>query len=126
MESMLTRSAAVCFCGLLIGSLQATTAHAVDPGYLTAVEADVAEFTSKEFQPPPDSTWLGSKDSEAAQLADLKGFSSFLRSKSPGSYIFYNKLPTEYQELLHKDYLATGDLDRVKQDIFKYTREMKK
>jgi hypothetical protein len=52
--------------------------------------------------------------------------SRYIQSKSPGSYIFYKKLPTDYQQRLHRDYLATGDLDRIKQDIFKYTREVKR
>jgi len=116
---------------LTSGSLAAPmAAMAVDSGYVDAVEADLAEFTTGSFQAPADSTWVGVEateaDGAAPALADLEGFSSFLRSKSPGSFIFYNKLSDEYKELLHKDYLATGDLERVKADIFKYTRESKK
>jgi hypothetical protein len=111
---------------LLLGTFLSIPAWAVDPGYLESVEADVAEFGSVEFRPPADSTWLGAADQEASPLLDLAGFAGYLKDKSPGSYIFYKKLSFEYQERLHKDYLATGDLDRIKDDIFKYTREMKK
>lgn len=126
MLSVLNRPVTLWLGGLLAGSLLSHSAQALDPGYLDAVEADVAEFTSQTFTPPADTGWLGDTDSEAVQLADLEGFSSFLQQKSPGSYIFYRKLPTEYKEQLHQDYLATGDLDRIKQDIFKYTREVKR
>jgi hypothetical protein len=122
----LTRAYSVICCGLLIGICQSTKVFALDPGYIEAVEADVAEFTTKEFHPPANSSWLGSVNSESQPLMDLDGFSDYLKEKSPGSFIFYKKLPNEYKERLHQDYLATGDLDRIKQDIFKYTREMKK
>jgi hypothetical protein len=101
-------------------------AMALDPGYIEAIEADVAEFANGEFVPPENSAWLGSDSEDTSQMADLDGFSKFLQNKSPGSFIFYRKLPTEYKEQLHKDYLATGDLDRIKDDIFKYTRQLKK
>ena len=115
---------------LLAGGLLCTVAAAADPGYIAAVKADVAEFTTHEFQPPPDSAWVGSGSEAghegAAQTMDLEGFSAFLQKKSPGSFIFYRKLPKQYQQKLHDDYLATGDLDRIKSDIFKYSREAKK
>ncbi|MEJ2694947.1 MAG: hypothetical protein P8166_18525 [Candidatus Thiodiazotropha sp.] len=120
------RAFPVCRYSLLLSSFLFFPAWAVDPGYLETVEADVAEFTSQEFQPPADSTWLGGGEQEASPALDLAGFASYLQDKSPGSYIFYMKLSFDYQERLHKDYLATGDLDRIKEDIFKYTREMKK
>jgi hypothetical protein len=126
MESVLIRSAAIYFAGFLLGYLHSPPAVALDPGYIDAIKADMAEFTSGEFKPPENSTWLESVNSEEAQLADLDGFSQYLQNKSPGSFIFFNKLPTEYKKQLYKDYLATGDLDRVKDDIFKYTRELKK
>ncbi|WP_316365598.1 hypothetical protein [Candidatus Thiodiazotropha sp. CDECU1] len=113
-------------CCLSIFLCQSGKAFGIDAGYIDAVEADVAEFTTNEFNPPADSSWLGSADSESTKLMDLNGFSDHLQNKSPGSYIFYKKLPGEYKERLLKDYLATGDLERVKQDIFKYTREVKK
>ncbi|MBV2095325.1 MAG: hypothetical protein AB2731_09290 [Candidatus Thiodiazotropha sp.] len=111
---------------LLVGICAYGTVYAVDPGYIAAVEADVAEFKTNEFIPPADSGWLGSLDSESPQLMDLEGFSVYLQQKSPGSYIFYEKLSMEFKQRLHEDYLATGDLDRIKQAIFKFTREMKK
>ncbi len=130
METPRIRSALVAI-ALTAGTLTAPlAATAVDSGYVDAVEADLAEFTTGTFKAPPDSTWVGAEADAAGGAApavgDLDGFSSFLRSKSPGSFIFYKKLPVEYQEQLHQDYLATGDLERIKADIFKYTRETKR
>jgi hypothetical protein len=110
----------------LLGICQFGTAFGIDQGYIEAIEADVAEFFTQTFHPPADSSWLGDTAGESAQLMDLNGFSDYLKDKSPGSFIFYEKLPSEYKKQLHQDYLATGDLDRIKQDIFKYTREIKK
>lgn len=115
---------------LLLSGILCLSVQAADEDYIAAVKADVAEFTTHEFQAPPDSKWVGSGDdageNSAAQLKDLAGFSDYLQKKSPGSYIFYRKLPTEYKEKLHSDYLSTGDLDRIKEDIFKYSREVKR
>jgi hypothetical protein len=116
----------VLICYLSIAILQSDSAFSIDSGYIDAIEADVAEFTTHEFHPPANSTWLGNVASDSTQLMDLNAFSEYLQNKSPGSFIFYKKLPSEYKERLLKDYLATGDLDRIKQDIFKYTREVKK
>jgi len=102
--------------------------QAADPGYVEAVEADVAEFTTHEFQAPDGSAWVGTSNSDGeggGQFGTLEGFSRFLFTKSPGSHIFYRKLPHEYQEKLYQDYLANGDLERIKEAIFKYTREAK-
>jgi hypothetical protein len=126
MESLSINSVAIYFGGFLLGCLLPLPALALDPGYIDVIEADVAEFTSGEFKPPENSTWLGSVNSEEARLADLDGFSRFLQSESPGSFIFYEKLPNDYKEQLHEDYLVTGDLDRIKDDIFKYTRRLKR
>jgi hypothetical protein len=124
MLSELYHRAGSLFCGLSAGIFITGQALALDPGYVEAVEADVAEFTSHQFQAPTGSGWLGD-DKTSAQLLDQQGFSDFLQSTSPGSFIFYEKLPDKYQKLLHQDYLVTGDLDRIKQDIFKYTRQVK-
>jgi hypothetical protein len=101
-------------------------AFGIDSSYIDAIEADVEEFTTNEFNPPADSNWLGNTESDSSQLKDLNGFSAYLQDQSPGSYLFYKSLPDEYKERLHKYYLETGDLDRIKLDIFKYTREAKK
>lgn len=113
-------------CYLSFSVFSSNRVIAIDTGYIDAIEADVAEFTTNEFHPPSESDWLGNVDSDSTQVMDLNGFSDYLQNKSPGSYIFYKKLPREYKERLLHDYLATGDLDRIKQDIFKYTREVKK
>jgi hypothetical protein len=107
-----------------------STAFAADKAYLEAVEADVAEFTTKAFEAPPESPWVVSIVSDVAdntaQSGGLEEFSEFIKTKSPGSFIFYKKLTDDYKRRLLKDYLATGDLDRIKDDIFRYTKEMKK
>lgn len=103
--------------------------QAADKEYLQAVEADVAEFSTNVFEISPDSPWVASlspTSSSVGQGEGLAGFSDFIKSKSPGSFIFYKKLPDEYKNRLHQDYLATGDLDRIKDDIFRYTKEVKK
>ncbi|WP_369162723.1 hypothetical protein [Candidatus Thiodiazotropha sp. LNASS1] len=119
------RMRAALSCYLLIGVIQYGTVCAIDPGYIEAVEADVAEFASNEFHPPANSSWMGNADSGSVQLMDLNGFSAYLQEKSPGSYIFYKNLPGKFKGRLHRDYLTTGDIDRIKKDIFKYTRELK-
>jgi hypothetical protein len=111
--------------GLILFIVSPGVNHAFDQGYLDAVKADVEEFSTHEFLPPADSAWLGDKENLSAQIADLQGFSEFVRTQSPGSYIFYKKLSGEYKNRLHQDYLSTGDLQRLKQDIFEYTRETK-
>lgn len=116
---------ATTFFGLLTLISFTTNSYALDQDYIKAVKADVAEFSSHEFIPPANSEWLGSEENQSAQRVDLQGFTEFIRTQSPGSYIFYKKLPDEYQKKLHQDYLSTGDFERIKQDIFKYTREMK-
>lgn len=110
-----------------MGCISSVCLQAAQTDYLDAVKADMQEFTTHEFKAPADSTWVGSTDEalSGGELSTLEGFSQFLRSKSPGSHIFYKKLPQAYQEQLRTDYLATGDLERVKEDIFKYTREVK-
>ncbi|MCU7846344.1 MAG: hypothetical protein KZQ93_21115 [Candidatus Thiodiazotropha sp. (ex Monitilora ramsayi)] len=114
---------------LVMGIWQTDSARAADREYLRAVEADAAEFTSNVFELSPDSPWIGSESQGAILSGDqsggLEGFSTFIESKSPGSYIFYKKLPDEYKMRLHHDYLSTGDLDRIKDDIFRYTKELK-
>ncbi|MCU7915500.1 MAG: hypothetical protein KZQ65_06255 [Candidatus Thiodiazotropha sp. (ex Gloverina cf. vestifex)] len=128
MGQMMRNVAACHLAFLMIGCLLFDAVHAADSEYLSAVKADFAEFTSNDFEISPDSPWIGSTEEQpesGGALKDVDGFSAFLQSKSPGSYIFYKKLPTDYKERLHRDYLATGDLDRIKDDIFRYTKELK-
>ncbi|MCG8015315.1 MAG: hypothetical protein JAY97_03780 [Candidatus Thiodiazotropha sp. 'RUGA'] len=104
--------------------------HATQSGYLDAIKADYNEFSSGTFELPPESTWIGSlsTDTDNARLShdDLQDFSLFLKEASPGSFIFYNKLPGQYKDQLHQQYLKSGNLDEIKKDIFKYSREVKK
>ena len=104
--------------------------QAAESGYLDAVRADHEEFTTGEFKPPAESTWIGSQSDQAEShnlaYETLEDFSSFLKKESPGSFIFYTKLPEAYQNRLHKEYLTSGNLEELKQSIFKYSSEVKK
>ncbi|MCG8082714.1 MAG: hypothetical protein JAY73_17040 [Candidatus Thiodiazotropha taylori] len=103
---------------------------AAENGYLDAIKADYNEFNSGIFEPPAESTWIGSlsTDTDNARLSHdgLQDFSLFLKQASPGSFIFYNKLPDRYKDQLHQQYLKSGNLDEIKKDIFNYSREVKK
>jgi hypothetical protein len=115
---------------LILSSFALSPVHAVEKGYIDAVQADLDEFTSGKFEPPPESTWVGSLENQTGGSSNsfnkLKNFSSYVKEKSPGSYIFYAKLPTSYQIRLQQEYLATGDIEQLKRNIFKYSREVKK
>ncbi|MCU7930634.1 MAG: hypothetical protein KZQ90_07535 [Candidatus Thiodiazotropha sp. (ex Codakia rugifera)] len=115
---------------LLACCIPVFSVEAAENGYIEAVKADVAEFTTSEFQPPADSSWIGTVDNQSKTsgelLVELEDFSKFLQDKSPGSYIFYTKLPEVYKKRLHQEYLATGNLDHIKNNIFKYSRDIKK
>ncbi|MCG8489134.1 MAG: hypothetical protein MI756_16805 [Chromatiales bacterium] len=122
-QSLLTLS-------LLTGLSLGNQLYAMQSGYLDAIKADFDEFNSGVFEPPPESTWIGSlsTDNSNAGLTyeNLQDFSLFLKEVSPGSFIFYNKLPAQYKNQLHQQYLKTGNLDEIKKNIFKYSSEIKK
>ncbi len=115
---------------LLAGLTLGNRLYATQSGYLDAVKADFDEFNKGVFEPPPESTWIGSlsKHNGNAGLSseNLHDFSLFLKDASPGSFIFYNKLPIQYQHRLHRQYLNTGNLDEIKKDIFKYSSDIRK
>ena len=110
------------FCSLAV--------QASEREYLEAIKADMEEFYTHEFKPPAGSPWVVSTDTASgggeSEFETLEAFSRFVQKKSPGSYIFYNKLPAGYQKRVHEDYLATGDLNRMKNNIFRFSREVKK
>lgn len=98
--------------------------------YIEAIKADVHEFSSGSFDPPVDSLWVGA-DSLTIERAEKKhegldAFSDFLKAKSPGTHIFYQKLPVQFQQKVHEEYLATGDLERAKKSVFKYLGDLRK
>ncbi|MEJ2403181.1 MAG: hypothetical protein P8171_02655 [Candidatus Thiodiazotropha sp.] len=120
----------LCLPPLLFLSVQCPLTHADVNSYIDAVRADAEEFSTGSFTPPENSPWVAKIPDQSATgdtpQSKLEDFSNFLKDKSPGSYIFYSKLPKDYQTRLHQEYLATGDLQKVKQDIFKYSREVKR
>ncbi len=124
------RKLLLCLPSLLALSVHSPSTHADVNGYIDAVKADAEEFSTGNFTPPEDSPWVAniSAQSTAGETPEskLEDFSNFLKEKSPGSYIFYSKLPKDYQTRLHQEYQATGDLEKTKQDIFRYSREVKR
>jgi hypothetical protein len=101
-----------------------------DSDYLEAIKADYEEFDTGVFIPPPGSSWVSTRNNGSGLPSlsheKLEDFSSFLREESPGSFIFFDKLPKQYQTQLHQNYLETGNLDEIKKNIFKYSSELKK
>jgi hypothetical protein len=104
--------------------------HASESDYLDSIKADYEEFNTGVFKAPPESAWIttpgDNNEITSISLETLDDFSSFLKKESPGSFIFYNVLPQQYQSQLHQDYLKTGNLEEVKKNIFKYSSELKK
>lgn len=104
--------------------------NASERDYQEAIIADYEEFSSGVFTPPSDSPWINSPgnnpDNNIPSYENLEDFSAFVKKESPGSFIFYNKLPKNYQNRLHQEYLKTGNLEEIKKNIFKYSSEVKK
>ncbi len=93
--------------------------------YIEAIEADVDEFSSGTFTAPADSSWTG-LDSTGAGMSQkntetLESFSEFLKQASPGSYIFYVKLPPALQRKILEEYRTLGDLERTKKTILNFS-----
>ncbi|MES9981211.1 MAG: hypothetical protein ABW107_21035 [Candidatus Thiodiazotropha sp. 6PLUC5] len=104
--------------------------NASEHEYLQAIKADYEEFSSGVFDPPSDSPWISvqgnSTDNNIPSYENLEDFSAYLKKESPGSFIFYNKLPESYKSRLHQEYLKTGNLEEIKKNIYKYSSEVKK
>jgi hypothetical protein len=100
--------------------------------YIDAIKADVDEFSSGEFNPPEGSTWVGSDLHAAGEIAnqgkgqDLESFTEFLKEESPGSFIFFNKLPEDLKQKVADEYLEFGDLERTKKSILRYASSRKR
>ena len=130
MEQSLSRKHFLSYLPFIICASTLSPLQAAESGYIDAIQADHEEFTTGEFKPPAESSWVGSLSSQTEShkltYETLEDFSSFLKEESPGSFIFYTKLPETYQSRLHREYLATGNLEELKQNIFKYSSEVKK
>ncbi len=94
--------------------------------YIEAIKADVDEFSTGSFDAPEDSaSWTGA-DSEnlggsEINTESLESFSDFLKKESPGTYIFYRKLPLEFKKKIFEEYLTLGDIERTKQSVLRYS-----
>ena len=105
--------------GFLCMDLQASQEE-----YLAAVKADVQEFKTGHFDAPADSHWLGEGEAPGAEIAGgLEGFNDFLRKQFPGTFILFQKLPDWKQKEIHQEYLATGDLGRLRTSIYSFKRD---
>ena len=98
--------------------------------YIDAIKADAEEFSTGTFNPPVDSPWIAT-DPVATDVSKRKGegldaFAEFLQAKFPGTYLFYQRLPVEFQHKVHEEYLATGDTDRVKKSVFRYLSDRRR
>ncbi|MEJ2620084.1 MAG: hypothetical protein P8163_07430 [Candidatus Thiodiazotropha sp.] len=114
---------------LLLSMALSNPLNAMQSGYLDAIKADYDEFNSGIFELPAESSWIGSEISDGSNgslsYEKLHDFALFLKQASPGSFIFFNILPDKYKNQLHQQYLKTGNLDKIKQDIFIYSNELK-
>ena len=97
---------------------------AVQQGYIEAIQADVDEFSSGSFQPPAGSSWLGADAVESGgslnRTVSLEAFSEYLQKESPGTYIFYKKIPLVVRKKVLIEYVEIGDFERTKKSIFRY------
>lgn len=118
---------AIAFFSLLFYSM---TIVASQQDYIEAIEADVDEFTSGTFDPPKGSKWvdtgLGDNGGAAKKTETLETFAEFLKNESPGTYIFYKKLPLEFKQKVLEEYLAIGDIERTKKSILRYASSGRK
>jgi hypothetical protein len=113
---------------LLLSLTLSNQLNAMQSDYLNAIKADYDEFYSGIFEVPVESNWIGtigSEDNGSLNYEKLQDFELFLKQASPGSFIFFNVLPAKYKNQLHQQYLKTGNLDEIKQDIFIYSNELK-
>lgn len=98
--------------------------------YIEAIEADVDEFSSGTFESPEESSWVGSDLKEnggsTKKTESLESFSVFLKKESPGTYIFYKKLPLEFKQKVLEEYLEIGDIERTKKSILRYATSRRK
>jgi hypothetical protein len=114
---------------LLLSLILSNQLNAMQSDYLDAIKADYDEFNSGIFEAPAETNWIGSIDSDDSNTSltyeKLEDFELFLKQASPGSFIFFNILPAKYKNQLHQQYLKTGNLDEIKQDIFIYSNQLK-
>jgi hypothetical protein len=96
-----------------------SAAQALPDDYLAAVAADVREFSTGSFVAPRNSGWIGGGGSQAADdgTASLAAFDAFFKKRFPGTYILFARLAAHDKEAVWKDYVKTGDLERLRANI---------
>ena len=105
---------------ILACGMSSAAAQALPDDYLAAIKADAKEFATGSFVAPQNSAWVGRGGSKAADdgTASLAAFQSFLKKRFPGTHILYAKLADGDKSTLWKDYVKTGDLGRLRTNIF--------
>ncbi len=99
------------------GVLCAAVAQSATTDYLEAVRAELAEFETGKFTLAPESPWISRADSGAG-IADVEGFTAFLRRELPGTYILFVRLPRPTRVKIFEEYINTGDLGKARSDIY--------
>ena len=110
------------FCGVFCN----LSAFASQQGYVAALKADVAEFSTGTFDPPTGSSWLASKQASQEggdSVISLEAFSAFLKTKSPGTSIFYRQLTLKDRRKVYQDYLEMGDLELTKKQVLRFASD---
>ena len=100
---------------LLLGHVG--TVQALDDAYLSAVKADLQEFTTGEFA-IGDNPWGQAASGSADGTASLDDFSNFVKEKFRGTYILYSRLPTWKKTQIWQEYVNTGDLGGIRTNIY--------
>jgi hypothetical protein len=97
--------------------LFAAVAPASTSDYLEAVRAELEEFDTGKFTLAPGSPWISRADSGVG-IADVEGFTTFLRRELPGTYILFVRLPPPTRVKIFEEYINTGDLGKARSDIY--------
>jgi len=105
---------------ILLFSITAKIAVAIDESYIEAAKADVAEFSSGKFDLPSGNKWISDKNNEAAKSQEtLEDFSKFLKERTPGTHIIFTKLHNSQQIQVWEAYVNTGDFKSIRKNIFR-------
>lgn len=96
----------------------------IDPAYVEVLKAEIREFNSGSFVVPSNSAaWAPEPEVSSAgtstESISEDQFSEYLRVQLPGTFILYKRLEPGQKEQIFRDYLANGDLGKVRDSVFK-------
>ena len=106
------------FLSILLFGFSAKMAVALEKDYLEAAKADVAEFSTGDFSLPPGNSWV-KNDKADKSLSTLKGFSAFLKKRTPGTHIIFTKLHNSQKIQVWEAFVDTGDFKSIRKNIFR-------